>query len=53
MRQAYFCGLLSEGGLTEEASVRRMGERTMELNQVSYFINLAETLRGRNADGRR
>lgn len=44
MRHAYFCGLLSTDGLTEAASVRRMGQRTMELNQVSYFINLAETL---------
>ena len=44
MRQAYFCDLLSKGGLTEEVSVRRVGQRTMELNQVSYFINLAETL---------
>jgi hypothetical protein len=32
------------GGLTGVASVRRVGQRAMELNQVSYFINLAETL---------
>ena len=28
----------------EEASIRLMGRMAMELNQVSYFINLAETL---------
>ena len=44
MRRAYLFRLSQERGLSEEASVRRMDRRTMELNQVSYFINLAETL---------
>jgi DNA-binding transcriptional LysR family regulator len=44
MRDAYFCDLLSLGGLTKKHQSGAWAEELMELNQVSYFINLAKTL---------
>ena len=44
MRRAYFSVTLDRRLIRGEVRDRHMGRRVMELNQVSYFINLAATL---------